>query len=67
MVTTKLELFSNLKAFDEIDVKWDNLFTAKLSKYFNVNFNVKLFYDKNISKKRQLKQALSLGITYTFL
>ena len=67
LLTSKLELFSNLGAFDEIDVNWDNVFTAKVSKYIDVNFNIKLFYDKNVSKKRQIKQALTLGLTYTFL
>ena len=67
LLTSKLELFSNLKAFDEIDVNWDTILMIKISQYFNVNFNVKLFYDKDISKKRQLKQALALGLTYNFL
>jgi hypothetical protein len=65
--TSKLELFSNVKRLDELDVRWDNIFLAKVSTYIDVNFNIKLFYDKDISKKRQLKQALSLGLTYSFL
>ncbi len=67
LLTSKLELFSNMEAFDEIDVKWDNLFIAKISEYINVNLNVKLLYDKDISKKRQIEQALALGITYNLL
>ena len=65
--TSKLELFSNLKAFDEIDVNWDNLLTAKISNYFNVSFNIRIFYDKNISSKRQINQSLSIGLSYTIL
>jgi len=65
-LTSKLELFSNLKGFDEIDVNWDNVLTAKVSKYINLNFNVKLLYDKDISAKRQLKQALAVGFSYSF-
>jgi len=67
LLTSKLELFSNLKGLDEIDVNWDNIFTAKISKYIDVSFNIKLFYDRDISKKRQLKQSIALGLTYTFL
>jgi cytochrome c oxidase assembly protein Cox11 len=52
---------------DEVDIKWDNIFSAKISKYIDVNLNVKLFYDKDISEDRQLKQSLALGLTYTFL
>ncbi len=64
---SKLELFSNLKAFNQIDVNWDNVIIAKVAKYVEVNFNIKLLYDRDISRKRQLKQALSMGLTYTFL
>jgi hypothetical protein len=32
-----------------------------------VNFNLKLFYDRDISTKRQLMQSLALGLTYTLL
>jgi hypothetical protein len=67
LITSKLEIFSNFKGLDEIDVKWDNIFTAKISKYIDVTFNVKLFYDKDISDNRQIKQSLALGLTYTFL
>ena len=63
---SKLELFSNLKAFDQIDVNWDTILTARVSQFVNLNFNVKLLYDKDISKKRQLKQALAVGISYNF-
>jgi hypothetical protein len=65
--TSKLELFSNLKALNEVDVRWDNILTAEISKYVNVNLNFKLFYDRDISVKRQLKQSLALGLTYSFL
>jgi len=67
LFTSKLELFSTLSKFDEIDVNWDNVMATKISKYFNVNFNFKLFYDKDISPKRQIKQAIAFGLTYTFL
>lgn len=64
---TKLELFSNLERFDEIDVRWDNLFSAKVADYLSVSFNLNLIYDKDISLKRQLKQSLAVGLTYSFL
>ncbi len=67
LFTARLESFSNLKGIDEIDVNWDNLFSARVSKLINVNFNFKLIYDKNVSKKRQIKQSLAIGLTYTFL
>ena len=66
-LTSKLELFSTFDAWDRTDVDWDTLLSVKVSKYFNVIFNVKLFYDKDISPKRQLKQSLAMGLTYSFL
>ncbi|MEJ2542822.1 MAG: DUF3078 domain-containing protein [Calditrichaceae bacterium] len=65
LYTSKLELFSNLNRIDEIDVTWDNLISAKLSKYLTASLNVKLFYDKDISTRRQLKQTLAVGLSYT--
>lgn len=67
LLTTKLELFSNFKSFEEIDARWDNVFSAKVSKYIGVSFNFKLLYDRDISLKRQIKQVLGVGVTYSFL
>lgn len=67
LLTSKLELFSAFKSLEETDVNWDNILTTKISKYFNVNFNFKLFYDRDISKMRQIKQAIALGVSYNFL
>ena len=64
---SKLEMFSNLEALNEVDVNWDNLVTAKVSEYINVSFNLNLFYDRDISKSRQLKQTLAAGLSYSFL
>ena len=67
LLTSKLELFSAFKASDETDVNWDTVISTKISKYVNINFNFKLFYDKDISPKRQIKQAIAFGLTYSFL
>lgn len=62
---SKLRLFSRFNQIDVWDVRWDNLITAQISKYFNVNLNVLLIYEKQQSPKTQLKEALQFGITYT--
>lgn len=64
---SKLELFYAFEVLDETDVNWDNVFTIMISKYINININFMLFYDKDISKKRQIKQAIAFGFTYSFL
>ena len=66
LFTSELELFSNLQSFDQIDVNWENDFSVKVAKYINVSLNVELFYDRDISKRRQFKQVLALGLTYSF-
>ena len=60
-------MFSNVKTLNEIDVNWNTLISAKITKLIAVNFNVKLIYDRDVSVKRQLKQALTVGLTYTLL
>ncbi|NOZ57645.1 MAG: DUF3078 domain-containing protein [Calditrichaeota bacterium] len=65
--TAKLELFSNLKGIRQVDVRWDNLLSAKVSELISVNFNFKLFYDSDVSKKRQIRQTLMVGLSYAFL
>ena len=66
LVKSKVELFSNFKTFDAIDVIWDTDLTAKITKFIAFNFNVKLLYDKDISLKRQLKQVMGVGLSYSF-
>ncbi len=63
----KLELFSDLSAINTVDVNWDNTFSAQVSDLIKVSFNFKLFYDRDISVKRQLKQTLAVGLSYSFL
>lgn len=63
---TKMECFSTFEALKETDVEWDNTLTAKISKYVNCTFNFKLFYDSQISPKRQIKQSLTMGLSYSF-
>lgn len=67
VLTSKLELFSNLEALNTTDVYWDNLFSSKISKWISVGFNFRLVYDRDVSTKRQIRQMLTAGILYTIL
>jgi hypothetical protein len=64
---SKLDLFSNLVASDQIDVKWANLLSAKVNSWLSTNLFVDLVYDKDVSTQRQLKQGLSLTFSYNLL
>lgn len=50
-----------------IDVNFENIITAKVSKIIAVSLYVQLLYDKQVAKKGRLKQTLALGLTYTLL
>lgn len=67
LFSSKLNLFSNFATFKEIDVDWDSNFTATVTSHLQVNLNVQLFYDSDISLKRQLKQVLSFGFSYSLI
>jgi hypothetical protein len=60
-----LRLFGTFNDLSVWDVRWDNVITAKINDYINVNFNVLLIYDEDQSIKRQIKEALQLGISYS--
>lgn len=62
---TNLRLFGTFDDLSVWDVRWDNLIVAKVNDYISVSFNVLLIYDEDESVKRQLKEALQLGISYT--
>jgi hypothetical protein len=64
-INSKVELFSNMKAFDQIDVIWDSDLTTKITKFIAFSFNVKLIYDKDVSTKRQIRQVMGIGISYS--
>jgi hypothetical protein len=67
LFTSKLEAFSNFKGLKSVDVNWDNMFSSKISKLISVSFNLRIFYDRDISSKRQLAQVLAVGFSYSLL
>jgi hypothetical protein len=67
VINSTVDLFNNFGGFDATDVRWDTDIITQITKYINVKFSVKLFYDKDISTKRQLNQSLLLGISYVLL
>ena len=67
LFTSKLDLFSNLKAADQVDVRWDNVLSTKVTKLLTFGAELDLVYDHDISRSRQIKQLLSFGFSYTLL
>jgi hypothetical protein len=65
--TSRLELFSNLKGFNQIDMKWENLLPLNVTKLISVNLTVDLLYDKDTTDDLQIKEILGVGLSYSFL
>jgi len=63
----ELQGLPNQDYWKMVDVSWENIFTANITKYLIVNLYLQWLYDKEISKGGRLKQTLSLGLTYKFL
>jgi len=64
---SRLELFAPFNALDRVVLRNDNLLTAKVNEYVNVGINAQFVNDVNISPYTQVKQTLSIGVTYTLL
>jgi hypothetical protein len=67
LFSSQLDVFSNLKAADQMNVKWGNLLSAKINSWAAANLNVDFIYDPTTSSQRQLKEGLSLSFSYNLL
>ncbi len=47
-----------------VDVNWENILSASITKYLTVNLYVQFLYDKEIDLKGRFKETLALGLTY---
>jgi hypothetical protein len=65
LLESRLELFSDLESIKTVDVRWDTKLTAKVSEIIQFSANLVIYYDSDVSTKRQLYQTLALGISYT--
>jgi hypothetical protein len=50
-----------------VDINWENIFSASVTKYVVVNLYTQWLYDKQIDKRGRFKETLSLGLTYKLL
>lgn len=60
-----LRLFTRFDALDVWDVRWDNIVTAKVNDYINVNLAVTVLHEISQTRKTQLREALQLGFSYS--
>ncbi|HOP07754.1 MAG TPA: DUF3078 domain-containing protein [candidate division Zixibacteria bacterium] len=50
-----------------VDVNWENIVSASLTKIITVNLYTQLLYDKEISKKGRFKETLAIGFVFKML
>ena len=62
---SKLDLFAPFKTFTTMTMRWDNSLTAKVSKYINVTLGLLAINDPGVTPRTQIKEGLSLGLTYS--
>lgn len=65
LLKSKLRLFTRFDHLDVWDLRWDNILSAKINKFFSVNLNVIVIYEKSQSVETQVKEALQLGFSVT--
>lgn len=61
---SKLELFSPIRKPSDATLRMDNALTATINKYMVVILNVMLINDERASTRLQVKEMLSLGLSY---
>jgi hypothetical protein len=47
-----------------IDINWENIISAAITKIITVNFYTQLLYDKEVSKKGRFKETLGIGFVF---
>ena len=67
LLTSRLDIFSDLEAAKRIDVLWENVVNMKVTSLINVKLEFDLLYDRDVSTRRQIRQALAVGISYSLL
>lgn len=65
--TSKLELFAAFHALDEVIVRADNTIAAKFNKFISVILNMQVINDTRVTPRTQVKETISLGISYTLI
>jgi hypothetical protein len=57
----------NADYWKALDVGWENIFAASITKVLMVNLAAQVLYDKEINTKARLKETLALGLTYKLI
>lgn len=61
---SRLWAFCNFEGLDEIDGKWENLLTATITPYFELQVGFDVAYDKDLDLDAQYKNMVLFGLTW---
>ncbi len=64
---SKLSLFASFNQLKKPDALWENLITMKVNRWLNVSFEFVTLYDLDITSEVQLKEVLSVGVSFSLL
>ena len=64
---SSLSLFAAFNNPDLPDMIWENLITMKVNSWMNVNLEFVSLFDRDVSDRVQLKEVLSLGVSFSLL
>lgn len=64
-ITSRLDVFSQLRSLNTTDVRWKNYIAFRFRKFLTLQIQWTLIYDSNQSLKRQLRDILTFGFHYS--
>ena len=64
---TSLGLFAAFNKSDLPDLLWENEVAMKVNKWLGVRVEFKALYDRDVSSMMQLRESLSLGVSYDLI
>ncbi len=64
LLSSTLDIFTNFKGADAVDVRWENQVSAKVNSFVSANAALDVLYDKDLSTRRQVRQSVAVGISF---
>lgn len=62
-----LGLFAAFNNPDLPDLQWENVVAMQVNQWLGVNFQLDMFYDRDLSNTIQVKEVFSLGFSFTLI
>ncbi len=64
---SRLSAFVNFEGVEAIDGRWENSLDAQVAKYLTFSAGLEMLYDVDLDKDSQLRQNITIGLTYQLL